>query len=359
MTLDERVAAARAACTDALPRPRTTMAEELRALAALPEADSGDQDVYGDGGPVAELERRVAQLLGTDTAVFFLSGIMAQQAALRTWCDRTGSRRVALPDLSHLLVHEEDGPRLLHDLEVVHLTTGARTPTADDVRAVPGHVAAVLVEVPLRDGGYLVPDLDELRMLSAACRERSIALHLDGARLWEAAAGLGCEPSDLARTAHSTYVSFYKGLGGMAGAAVGCDEDAADELRLWRRRLGGTIFTAYPLALAALHGLDTLLPRMGELHAYAKDLAVALDERGLLTRPQDVRSLAFRAWVPGSPDEVRERAAAVMEETKVVVPDRWRAADVPGWSWTEITVTAHLATHPVAQAADLLARLLP
>lgn len=246
MTLDERVAAARAACTDALPRPRTTMAEELRALAALPEADSGDQDVYGDGGPVAELERRVAQLLGTDTAVFFLSGIMAQQAALRTWCDRTGSRRVALPDLSHLLVHEEDGPRLLHDLEVVHLTTGARTPTADDVRAVPGHVAAVLVEVPLRDGGYLVPDLDELRMLSAACRERSIALHLDGARLWEAAAGLGCEPSDLARTAHSTYVSFYKGLGGMAGAAVGCDEDAADELRLWRRRLGGTIFTAYP-----------------------------------------------------------------------------------------------------------------
>ena len=80
-------------------------------------------DRYGASGPVAALERRVADLLGQPEAAFFPSGVMAQQAALRTWCDRMGSRRVAMPDLSHLLVHEEDGPRRLHGFAVEHLTT--------------------------------------------------------------------------------------------------------------------------------------------------------------------------------------------------------------------------------------------
>ena len=81
-----------------------------------------DWDVYAERGPVAEVERQVAELLGKPAAAFFPSGVMAQQAALRVWTDRTGSKRVAIPDLSHLLKHEDDGPRRLHGFEFEHLT---------------------------------------------------------------------------------------------------------------------------------------------------------------------------------------------------------------------------------------------
>ena len=111
---------------------------------------------------------------------------MAQQAALRVHCDRAGSRRVSMRDLSHLLVHEEDGPRILHDLEIVFLTRGFEAPTAAHLEAVPGRLGAVLVELPLRDAGCLLPTWDELDELAAACRARGVALHLDGARIWEA-----------------------------------------------------------------------------------------------------------------------------------------------------------------------------
>lgn len=129
-------------------------------------------DTYGDGGAVRRLEDDLVERFGVEAAAFFPSGVMAQQTALRVHCDRAGSRRVAMPDLSHLLVHEEDGPRVLHDLEVLFLTRGFEVPTAAHVAALPGRLGAVLVELPLRDAGCLLPTWDELRELSGACRER-------------------------------------------------------------------------------------------------------------------------------------------------------------------------------------------
>ena len=98
-------------------------------------------------GGVAQLEAEVAELLGKPSAVMFPSGVMAQQATLRAWCDRAGSRRVALPDLSHLVHHEQDGPRRVLGLEPKKwLTTGRRTATADDLAAVGGRLGAAMVE---------------------------------------------------------------------------------------------------------------------------------------------------------------------------------------------------------------------
>src|ERR1700722_13394542 len=104
-------------------------------------------DFYGEGGAVQRLETEVAKIFEVEAAAFFPSGVMAQQAALRIHTDRAASRRVALPDLSHLLVHEEDGPRILHDLEMCFLTRGPEVPAARHVEAIPGRIAAVLVEL--------------------------------------------------------------------------------------------------------------------------------------------------------------------------------------------------------------------
>jgi len=356
LALDDRAAAARAAANRGLVRRPLTMADELRSLADHGSAQSTTWDIYGAKGPVSELESRVAQLLDKPAAAFFPSGVMAQQAALRAWCDRSGCRRVALPDLSHLLHHEGDGPRVLHDFELHPLTIGAVTARGEHVVAIPGRVGAILVELPLRDGGYLLPSWSELVEVSSACRGRSIPLHFDGARLWESAPWFDRPLSEIAALADSIYVSFYKGLGGLAGACIAGPADVVEETRLWRKRMGGTVYTLFPHALAALRGLDTLLPRMPEFHTYAKELANALTSKGFRTSP--VHSVAFRLFAPWMPRELRERAIVVMERDRIVMPDRWSAADVPGWSWTEITVGPTIVEWPVDEAASVLERLL-
>ncbi len=210
----------------------------LAALAESAAAYDLTWDRYGEHGPVEQLESELTDLFGTEDAAFFPSGTMAQQCVLRTWCDRAGTPRVALPDLAHLLVHEAGGPALLHGFRFEHLTTGRRTPDAEALAAIPGRLAAVMVELPLRDAGCLLPTWDELVALSAATRARGAAFHVDGARLWESQPSYDRSYAELAALADTTYVSFYKGLGGIAGAALVGPADVLAEARLWRQADG-------------------------------------------------------------------------------------------------------------------------
>ena len=211
-SLVERARAAEPALTRSLvgrltPAPASELRELADAAASLDEPGAWDR--YGEHGPVAALERRVADLLGTPAAAMFPSGVMAQQSILRVWCDAGGSRRVAIPALSHLLKHESDGPRLLHGFEFALLTDGPTVPQVEHLEAVRGRLGAALLELPLRDAGYLLPSWDELVAFSRACRERGVPLHLDGARIWESAPRLGhpgprSRPWPTASTSRST-----------------------------------------------------------------------------------------------------------------------------------------------------------
>jgi threonine aldolase len=335
-------------------------AARLRALAdeteSLPDPEQWDR--YGERGPVQRLESKVAELLGKPAAVMFPSGIMAQQATLRVWTDRTGSDRVALPELSHLLQHEMDGPRLLHGFRFELLTRGPKVPTAEHLADVPGRLGAVLTELPLRDAGYLLPTWKELVDLADACRARDVPLHLDGARLWESQPQLGHPLAEIAGLANSVYVSFYKGLRGLAGAAVACAEDVAAELRLWRTRLGGTLFSLLPYAVAALRGLRIELPRMAEYHIRAKELAAALAERGVDTVPSVPQVNAFRVVAGGDSDDVFARVVDVLEQERLIVTSPWVPADVPGRCWTEFTVGPGTMDWTVTEAADRIAAVV-
>ena len=360
LTLPERAAAARPGITRWLPlRMPLTPAQELRDLADHVEAlgEDGTWDRYGTRGPVALLEERLAALLGKPAAAVFPSGVMAQQSMLRVWCDARRSRRVALPELSHLLRHEDDGPRLLHDFALEPLSVGATVPTVDHLAAVPGHLGAVLLELPLRDGGYLLPTWDELVAFSAACRDRGVPLHLDGARLWESTPHLGHSLAEVAGLADSVYVSFYKGLGGMAGAALAGPEEEIEEARRWRTRMGGTLFSLLPYAVAALRGLEQELPRMAELHERAQEMAKLLPERGIRVLPQEPHTNAFRIFVEATPESLNERLVTAMEQDHVMASATWDASEVPGWSWTEFTVGPSTMEWTAAEAVDELARI--
>jgi threonine aldolase len=349
----ERVRAAIKACESTVfwHAPRTPV-EVLRALADDAEAmEMSDWDVYAERGPVAEVESQVAELLGKPAAAFFPSGIMAQQAALRVWCDRTGSKRVAIPDLSHLLEHEDDGPRRLHGFEFEFLTQGRHTATADDLRRLSPGLGAALVELPLRDAGCLLPSWEELTELSAAAHELGVPLHADGARIWESQPYYDRPLAEIAGQFDSMYVSFYKGLEALAGAALAGPEDVIDEARRWRKRMGGTLFHLTPYAVSALSGLRDRLPRMGEYAAWARKLAAELSAVGLRPYPDPPHTNTFLVHAEGDADAIVERMIAFMEREKVQPCGGWSKATVPGFAVTEVAVHDAALEHDPARVA--------
>lgn len=357
--LAERFAEAVRACPHRVPwHPARTPAEVLTRLAALAEELDLTWDVYGEGGAVERIETDIAGLLGQPAAVLFPSGIMAQQAALRVWCDRADTRRVALPDLSHLLQHEEDGPRRLHALEVEHLTVGRQLPTADRLAAVPGRLGAVLAELPLRAAGSILPAWEEYLGLAAAARERGVAFHVDGARIWDSQPFYDRPLAEIGAVPDSIYVSLYKGLGGFAGALVATSAEVATELRLWRRRMGGTLYRLTPFAVAGLLGLRDELPRMGEYVAWARAFAAAAGERGLRVFPEVPHISTFLMYAEGEADVINQRLLDHMTDHGVQLTPLWQAAEVPGMAMTEIAVYGAALEFEPADVAHRLAGLL-
>ena len=102
------------------------------------------------------------------------------------------------------------------------------------------------IELPLREAGYLLPPWDELVGLVEAAQARGIPVHLDGARLWESQPFYDRPLAEIAALGDTVYVSFYKGLGGIAGAALVGPADVIAEARHWQHRHGGTLVSVYP-----------------------------------------------------------------------------------------------------------------
>ncbi|MEU4272413.1 beta-eliminating lyase-related protein [Streptomyces sp. NPDC026092] len=327
-----------------------TVGDRLRALAdwaADTEDDGGFLDAYGDG-LVEEVERRVAAELGFPAAVFFPTGTMAQQVALRCWAGRTGSPVVALHPLAHPEVHEGGALVSVSGLRTVHLTDDPRPPTAEEVRGHTEPFGTLMLELPLRDAGFVLPTWDELVATVEAARERDAVVHMDGARLWECAPHFGRDLREIAGLADSVYVSFYKSLGGLSGAALAGPEDVMEEARVWRHRYGGQVFQQYPAAVSALRGLDRELPRLPSYVAHARVVAgwlrAAFEEAGapwFRVHPEPPHTHQFQVWLPYDPDVLTAASVALTEATGTVLFRRWRspgAGGPPGVAMAEVTV---------------------
>ncbi|MGW2304320.1 threonine aldolase family protein [Streptomyces sp. NPDC001809] len=327
-----------------------TVGTRLRELADWAEATGragGPVDTYGNG-PVEELEERVAAELGLPAAVFFPTGTMAQQVALRCWAGRTGSPVVALHPLGHPEVHEGGALGAVSGLRTVHPTDAPRLPTAEEVRDHPEPFGTLMLELPLRDAGFVLPTWEELTSVVEAARERDAVVHVDGARLWECPTHFGRPLAEIAGLADSVYVSFYKSLGGQSGAVLAGPEDVMAEARVWRHRYGGLVFQQYPAALSALRGLDEELPRLPAYVAHARVVAAAvreaLAEAGtgwFRVHPETPHTHQFQVWLPYGAEALTAAALAQTEDTGTVLFRRWftpGAGGPPGVALTELTV---------------------
>ncbi|WP_239152295.1 threonine aldolase family protein [Virgisporangium aurantiacum] len=324
--------------------------------------DLVDADTPADGpdGPVAVLERRIAALLGTEAALFFPSGTMAQQVALRIHAERRGRRAFAAHPQTHLQVWEKLGYQVVHGLRFHPAGDRHRLMTGDDLAAVAEPLAAVVWELPQRDIGGQLPDWDDLCAQVSAVRDRGAAAHLDGARLWEAQTGYGRPHAEIAGLFDTIYVSLYKGLQGIRGAVLAADQVTIAEAAVWRSRLGGSIPDAWPLALAALAGLDTLLPRMPAFRDHAVAIAAAINADGVAHAwPDPPPTPMFHVHLPAAPSDVERAAAGLLAESGIQVFGYLRSAPDPLRCSFEISVGENAMEFSPKEVVGLVHRLLP
>ena len=234
--------------------------------------DDEPSDQYGQGKTIRQFEEKMAQVLGKESAVFFPSGTMAQQIALRIWCDETGKKKVAYHPLCHLEIHEQDGLKELHHIEPILVGDENRLMTLEEIQALPD-IACLLLELPQREIGGELPPFEELVAIHEHCREKGIHLHLDGARLFESLPYYEKEASEICALFDSVYVSFYKGIGGIAGAILAGPKAFCDTSKVWKRRYGGDLISLYPYILSADYYYELRKDKMAEYRNEAVRLA--------------------------------------------------------------------------------------
>jgi threonine aldolase len=306
-------------------------------LAEIP-ADLG-LDRYGDGGAVAALEAEIRERLGKPAAAFFPSGTMAQQSAMRIHADRRGRRTIAFHPTCHLEMHEDKAYQRLHSLVGVTVGNARSLITLQDLKAMKEPLAAVLFELPQREIGGVLPAWDDLERQVAYVRTTGAAVHLDGARLWESAPFYGKTPAEIATLFDSVYVSFYKGIGALAGACLAGEEDFIAEARLWRKRHGGTLFGMWPNAASALAGLRQRLPLMPRYVEHAGKVAAAL--RGVIgvqVVPDPPHTNMMHIHLRATEERFKAAACRIAREKGVYTWARSMPGPVPGMRTVELTV---------------------
>jgi threonine aldolase len=264
--------------SDTVTRPSAGM------RAAMAAADVGDDVLDGDPTTRA-LEARVAELLGTDAALFFPSGTMANLAAV---CVHTRPGAEVLLDADAHIVHWElGGVAAIAGVQVRPVRGDSPVMTAEQLHRAARprgrydiDLGLVCLENTHNGAGGMVTPLAELQALQGVARELGVPVHLDGARLWNAHVATGSPLTEFAACADTIMVSFSKGLGAPVGAALAGSQALIAQADRVRKRLGGGMRQSGVLAAAARYGLEQHLGALATDHAHARLLADALDGAG-------------------------------------------------------------------------------
>jgi threonine aldolase len=247
---------------------------------AMADAEVGD-DQYGEDPSVNRLQDEIAELLGTEASLFFPSGTMANQAALRT-LTRPGDD-VLVPLESHMFLHESGGGGANAGVQFSSIgSAGVFTPTdIESAYKPPNHVVyppttLMVVENTHNRASGVVWPIEALGLALASARRLGLAAYLDGARLLNAAAALGVAPPTLSAGFDLIGLSLSKGLGAPAGSMLAGSKDLLARAHRYRRMLGGAMRQAGILAAAGSYALVHNVARLSEDHANAAALAARL-----------------------------------------------------------------------------------
>lgn len=248
---------------------------------AMAEAEVGDDVLEGDP-TTGRLEAKVAELLGKEAALFFPSGMMANQTAIAVQA-RWGGEAIAEGG-AHIFHYEEGAVAALSGVQLRPVTTEDGVLRASDVegalrpesRYYPRSSLICVENTHLASGGQVIaPEvLDEIGELA---RTRGIPVHMDGARLWHAAIASGRPLTDFTRSVDTVMVCLSKGLGAPVGSMLAGPADVMEEAWRVRRRFGGAMRQSGIIAAGGLHALEHHFEKLANDHGLAAQLASAFD----------------------------------------------------------------------------------
>ena len=327
--------------SDTVTRPSEAMRE------AMMRADVGD-DVYGEDPTVNRLQEVAAERVGKAAALLVPSGTMANQSALRALS--SPGDVVLAGETAHVLTYEGGAAAALSGLQVTTLGSGGLFEAGDIDAAIPpsdvhyAPVKVVTVENTHNAGGGRVWPRDQLQRVTEAARRHGCKLHLDGARLFNAAAASRCSPAELAQPFDSVSFCLSKGLGAPVGSLVCGSLELVRIVHRMRKILGGAMRQAGILAAAGLHALEYNVERLAEDHANARRLADGLASLGLELECQpETNIVLFRV------DDAPSLSRALREEGLLINPMTPR----------RLRAVTHLDVTPcqIDQALEIVARV--
>lgn len=262
--------------SDTVTRPTPEM---YAAMQSMPVGD----DVLGDDPTVIELERLAAETIGKEAALFVPSGTMGNQIALACHC-KPGDA-ILIEEEAHVLYYEVGGPALIAGVVSWTLPShrGAMDPEYVERRVLkanlhtPGTTLLCLENTHNRAGGAIIPQATMAAYREVADRH-GMKVHLDGARVFNAAVGLGIPVREIAQHVDTVNFCLSKGLRSPVGSLLCGPTDFIDRARIWRKRLGGGMRQAGVLAACGIVSLTQMVDRLADDHARAKRIGQALSE---------------------------------------------------------------------------------
>jgi threonine aldolase len=262
---------------------------------SMVEAEVGD-DVFGEDPTVNTLEKRTAQILGKEAAVFVPSGTMSNEIAIRA--QTSLGDEIILDTMSHCYLYEGGAPAALSGVTCTLINANRGIFTAEDVKAVLRpknyHFAPAkllcLENAHNRGGGSIWP-LELIADVTSVARDANLNIHLDGARLWNASVATGIPEKEYAKYVDSVNVCFSKGLGAPVGSALAGSAELIDRARRFRKQFGGGMRQAGIIAAGALYAIENNRRRLARDHENAKQLASGItDLPGIELNPKDVET---------------------------------------------------------------------
>jgi threonine aldolase len=323
---------------------------------AMANAEVGD-DVYGEDPTVNALEAHVAELLGHEAGLYCPSGSMANMLGVRVVVP--AGRELLCDSLAHVVRAELGGHAVLG--QVTTRTWAAPRGKLDAAAALAMAVpdggpylvstAAFAIENTHNFGGGTVQPIEELRALRGGADEMGIAVHLDGARLWNAHVATGVPLSEYGAVADTVSVCLSKGLGAPVGSVLVGSSDRIAAARVWRKRYGGGMRQVGILAAACRYALDHQLERLADDHTRARRLAAAVAE----VRPELVDTDAVETNIV-----VLDLAAAGLAAGDVAAAAREHGVLLSVLGQRTLRMVTHLDVddEAVEHAAGVLAKVL-
>ena len=334
--------------SDTITKPTPAMREAMAA------AEVGD-DVFGEDPTVRELEVETAALLGKEAALFTVSGTMANQLAIRSHTEP--GDEILVEANAHIYYYEGGGPaalsgvscRCLQGERGVFSSAGLESALRPADSHFPRSRLVCVENTHNRGGGKIWP-LGRIEEVAGAARRHGLQLHLDGARLWNAAVATGIAERQWAAPFDTVSVCFSKGLGAPVGSALAGSKELLARARRFRKMFGGGMRQAGIIAAGALFALQNHRARLAEDHANAKALAEGISRcKGVEVAPGEVETNMVRFRLPGMPavevvERLRSRGVLVLATDPLTI----RAV-------TSLAVSAediHFAVNAIAKVTE-------